>query len=77
MPTAKTAEERWQEHRDRLLTDLEGERDVVVLVPGWEPIDLNAGLQWLQASHYEAFKVSHLVKRDGGPAVVIFSISED
>lgn len=76
MPTGKTAEQRWQEHRDCLLSDLEGAIDVVVLIPGWEPVDLKEGLRWLQASHYEAFSVGHAVKRDGGQAIVTFSISE-
>ena len=77
MTQSKAAEHRWEEHRDRLLADLQGVSETVVQIPGWDPVGLEDGLRWLQASHYEAFKVEHNVQRDGDKATVVFKIWED
>ncbi|WP_298189799.1 hypothetical protein [Novosphingobium sp.] len=72
-----SAEERWIEHRDRLLAELGDVNDVTVEIPGWQPVDLNEGLRWLNASHFEALKVDHELIRAENETVVRFRSWED
>jgi len=72
-----TVYELWEQQRDRLTTALKGADDVIVRIPDWEPVDLEEGLRWLQASHYEAFKVDHRITWKGKTATVHFAIWED
>jgi hypothetical protein len=72
-----SAEQRWSEHRDRLLADLGTDENVIVNIPGWEPVGLSEGLRWLQATHYEAFKVRHEITRFENRTTVKFDVWED
>jgi hypothetical protein len=77
MADARLAQQRWERHRDRLLADLDSAKNVIIQVPGWQPVSLEEGLRWLQSSHYEAFHVDHDVARAGDNATVTFKIWED
>lgn len=72
-----TAEQRWSEQRDRLLAELGDAKDVRVEIPGWEPVDLQQGLGWLQATYYEAFRVEHEVLWLGNNAIIHFRVCEN
>jgi hypothetical protein len=72
-----TAQERWERYRERLISDLGDALEVIIQIPGWEPVGLNYGMHWLQSSLFEGFQVDHEIERSGSTAKVIFRIWED
>lgn len=73
----RTAEERWTEHRDGLLQELVAAAEIVIRIPGWDPVGLDEGLRWLQSTHYEGFKVGHQIEWAGRRATVAFDPWEE
>lgn len=56
-------EDKWQATRARLLAELDGKPVIGCQIPNWEPVDLQTGLRWLQASIYEGFSVAYRLER--------------
>jgi hypothetical protein len=69
-------EDRWLESKANLLALIGGRERVIFVIPGWEPVDLAMGLQWLRASIYEGFRVGYHGADDGFGIVIQFEIAE-
>lgn len=59
------AVERWENAKRSLLADVGMRSPVHVHIPGWQPVSLEEGLQWLQASLFEAFRVDWKLTETG------------
>lgn len=62
--------ERWEAAKEDLLGELDIAAHVAVRIPGWEPVDLQMGLRWLQATIFEGFQVDSRITWSDGNATV-------
>ncbi|QOV94260.1 hypothetical protein [Novosphingobium sp. ES2-1] len=62
---SKSAQQRWSDHRDRILEDIGSRKIARVEIPGWQPVSFDEGMRWLQATHYEGFKADHNLLANG------------
>jgi hypothetical protein len=69
-------EDHWLESKENLLALIGGREQVIFVIPGWEPVNLDMGLRWLQASIYEGLRVGYHGADDGSGIVIQFEISE-
>ncbi len=68
--------QKWHDAKDALLNETAGLQEVICLIPGWKPVSLEDGMQWLRASIYEGFHVSHRIVVKNGSSLVQFKIWE-
>ena len=71
-----TPAERWAEARETLLAQLTPAETVNVLVPGWQPIGIEDGLNWLRATIFEGYYVKSHIEWTGDVATVAFKFWE-
>ncbi|MES2206799.1 MAG: hypothetical protein V4525_08390 [Pseudomonadota bacterium] len=69
-------EEKWQVAKNNLLQMIGNQQPVSCLISGWEPVDLETGLRWLQSSIYEGFMVDFIVRQSISGSTITFAISE-
>jgi hypothetical protein len=57
--------EEWEQQRNALRAEVAGLAEVCCHIPGWEPVDLDVRLRWLQSSIFEGFYVTYRVSTAG------------
>jgi hypothetical protein len=68
--TTNPVEQRWLELESELRKSLAGVNQISCHVPGWEPVDLEMGLRWLQSSIYEGYYVAYRIDASDNSATV-------
>ena len=76
MPADNRVAEQIETVLTSLAREVEGADDVVVRIPGWEPVALGQGLHWMRASLAEGFYVASRVEWNDRKATVWMKIWE-
>jgi hypothetical protein len=72
MMSSEAVERKWLDMQAAIRTAVAQSANVVCLIPHWEPVDLETGLQWVQSRIYEGYYVKFRVDERNDHAVVRF-----